>query len=39
MAFDAMNKLGVKIGSLEKAVNATGARFGRYINRSIYILQ
>jgi O-methyltransferase involved in polyketide biosynthesis len=32
MAFDAMNKLGVKIGSLEKAVNTTGARFGWYIN-------
>jgi O-methyltransferase involved in polyketide biosynthesis len=32
MAFDAMNKLGVSIGGLEKAVHATGARFGWYIN-------
>jgi O-methyltransferase involved in polyketide biosynthesis len=32
MAFDAMNKWGVKMGGSEKAVKATGARFGWYIN-------
>jgi O-methyltransferase involved in polyketide biosynthesis len=39
MAFDAMNKLGVKIGGSEKAVNATGARFGWYINNPNDITQ
>jgi len=32
MAFDAVNRLGVTIGGLDKVVHATGARFGWYIN-------